>query len=79
MRAQTLERGPPSALAEIGGVVIVVIIGIVVMVTGGKQSKLLVFWTWLGLEFDNNSILNDVAVLTMMLIVCCKHVTRYLY
>ena len=29
-----------------------VVIVIVILVTGGKQSQLLVFWTWLGLEFD---------------------------
>ena len=27
---------------------------VIVIVTGGKQSQLLVFWTWLGLEFDKN-------------------------
>ena len=27
---------------------------IVLIVTGGKHSQLLVFWTWLGLEFDNS-------------------------
>ena len=32
-------------LQDFGGVVIVI-------VTRGKQSQLLVFWTWLGLEFD---------------------------
>ena len=26
---------------------------VIVIVTGGKQSQLLVFWTWLRLEFDN--------------------------
>ena len=32
------------------GVVIVIVL---VIVTGGKQSQFLVLWTWLGLEFDN--------------------------
>ena len=27
-----------------------------VIVTGGKQSQLLVFWTWLGLEFDKSQL-----------------------
>ena len=27
---------------------------ILVIVQGGKQSQLLVCWTWLGLEFDEN-------------------------
>ena len=40
-------------LQDFGGVVIVIVI---VIVTRGKQSQLLVFWTWLGLEFDNKSI-----------------------
>ena len=41
-------------LQDFGGVVIVIVIVIVILiVTGGKQSQLLVFWTWLGLEFDN--------------------------
>jgi hypothetical protein len=25
---------------------------LIVIVTVGKQSQILVFWTWLGLEFD---------------------------
>ena len=37
-------------IKDFGEVVIVIVI---VIVTGGKQSQLLVFWTWLGLEFDN--------------------------
>ena len=39
-------------LQDFGKVVILVIV-IVILVTGGKQSQLLVFWTWLGLEIDN--------------------------
>ena len=31
-----------------------IVILVIVIVTGEKQSQLLVFWTWLGLEFDNN-------------------------
>ena len=39
-------------LQDFGGVVIVIVI-VIVIVTRGKQSQLLVFWTLLGLEFDN--------------------------
>ena len=35
---------------DFGEVVVIVIV--IVIVTGGKQSQLLVFWNWLGLEFD---------------------------
>ena len=35
----------------------------VVIVTGGKQSQLLVFWTWLGLEFDNINYENETSKL----------------
>ena len=40
-------------MQDFGEVVILVIVIVVVIVTEGKQSQLLVFWTWLGLEFDN--------------------------
>jgi hypothetical protein len=39
-------------LEDFGGVVVIVI----VIVTGGKQSQLLEFWTWIGLEFDNKLV-----------------------
>ena len=41
-----------------------VVVIVIVIVTGQKQSQLLVFWTWLGLEFDKNNVVPAMSDLT---------------